>query len=170
MKKIILFAALFTFLSKQSSAQHAISIDAGYIKNFHNNLSGLNLSSVLHLTRKWAVAVEMNRFFPVKKEKDNEEYSLSALDFDLNIHRNFNFTEKLNFYPIIGISHTSEKEIIIKTDEAEIMNFYSFNTGAGFSFELTKKIHPSIEYTYAWGKINQQFLLVNIAYEFSLLK
>ena len=170
MRKILLLAALFTIFSKPSSAQHAISFDAGYIKNLHNDLNGLNISSVLHLTRKWAVAVEMNRFFPVKKEKDNEEYSLSALDFDLNIHRNINFTDKLKFYPILGVSHTSEKEVNSKTNEAETINFYSFNTGAGFSFELTKKIHPSVEYTYAWGKINQQFLLINLAYEFPILK
>lgn len=167
MKKITLFLAItFSLLSTYSKAQHSMSMDAGYIKNFHNDLNGANLSSVFYFNKKWGLAFEINRFFPAKKMVNNEESELSALDFDLNLHRYFPVSEKINFYPIGGISHTSEKELNLVSKDEVLTNFFSVNTGAGFVFELSKKWHPAIEFSYAWGKINQQFLLATIAYEF----
>jgi hypothetical protein len=169
MKKIIQFITLlllFFCLTFTAKSQHAISIDAGYIKNFHNDLNGLDISSVLYFNKKWAMAFEINRFFAAKRIVNNEEEELSALDFDLNLHRYFNLSHKLRCYPIVGISHTSEKEVNQMSKDVHHINFFSANTGGGFVYELSKRWHPAIEFTYAWAKeFNQQFLLVNVAYE-----
>lgn len=168
---IITLLFLLFCLTPTAKSQHAISIDAGYIKNFHNDLNGLDISSVYYFNKKWAIAFEINRFFAAKKIIKNEEGELSALDFDLNLHRYFNISNRLRCYPIIGISHTSEKELTLATKEVHHINFFSANTGGGFLFELNKRWHPAIEFTYAWGQLfNQQFLLVNVAYEIDFKK
>lgn len=117
------------------------------------------------------MAFEINRFFAAKKIINNEEGELSALDFDLNLHRYFDLSHKLRCYPIVGISHTSEKELNLISKEAHYINFFSANTGGGFVYELNKRWHPAVEFTYAWGKLfDQQFLLVNVAYEIDFKK
>ena len=167
---LIILLLLIIISTPDSKAQHAMSIDAGYIKNFHNNLNGLDLSSVLYFNKKWAMAFEINRFFAVEKNIDNEKGELSALDFDLNLHRYFSISKKIQLYPIVGISHTSEKERNLVLKETHTDNFFSVNTGGGFVFKLSKRLHPAVEFTYAWGKFNQQFLLVNVAYEIKFKK
>jgi hypothetical protein len=156
---------IFLNINIVAKSQHAISIDAGYIKNFHNNLNGLDISTVFYFNKKWALAFEVNNFFSSKKMIKSEEVELSALDFDLNIHRYFSIAHHFKFYPILGISHTSEKEKNLSLNETHYIDFFSMNTGAGITFGVKKRWHPAIEFTYAWGRFNQQFLLINVAYE-----
>ena len=136
---LIILLLLIIISTPDSKAQHAMSIDAGYIKNFHNNLNGVDLSSVLYFNKKWAMAFEINNFFAEKKIINNEEGELSALDFDLNLHRYFSISKKIQLYPIVGISHTSEKERNLVSMVTHTDNFFSVNTGGGFVFKLSKR-------------------------------
>ncbi len=151
-------------ITHQLSAQAKTGIDVAAIRNMRNHINGLNLSCFYHFDEKFSVGVEMNRFFPAVRNVDAEEVELSAWDFDLNAHYLFPLSKQIKYYPLLGISHTSEKEKQRVKNEAEYERFWSFNTGAGVLLEY-KRWAPHIEYNFTWGKENQQFLLIGISYE-----
>ncbi len=145
-------------------AQHTASIDLAAIRNTTAQLNGLNVSAFYHFNEHLIGGIEMNRFFASKHIKHEEAVELSAWDFDLNFHYLLPLGKIVRLYPLTGISHTSEKEYIIASDETVYERFWSFNAGAGAVFQLGKWA-PHIEYMFTWGKMNQQFLLVGISYE-----
>lgn len=165
-----LYAVLLLLVSGTSLAQHKIGIDLAAIRNMRQLHSGSNISCFYHFNERLAGGLEMNRFYPLQKIKGEEVIHSSAWDFDLNLHYLVPLNKKIVFYPLTGISHTSEKEHIVITTpvttsaEDTYSRFYSFNTGAGFLWECGKWA-PHIEYSYTWGHINQQFLLAGISYE-----
>lgn len=149
-------------------AQKIISADVGYVHNAHNSLPGINVSTFYHFTEKFSAGIEMNRFFNHHPKASEEGMNFSAWDFDLNFHYNISLAHHLFGYPLIGLSHTSEKETNAK-DETLFTRFYSFNTGAGVFMKI-EKVTVFTEYMYTWGQINQQFFLAGIGYEFELGK
>ena len=168
MKMMIRFQPLLIlfFLCSNATAQHTMSIDAAMIRNMRQQMNGMNLSCFWHFNEKLTGGVEVNRFFPVNKVAGEEMARKSAWDIDLNFHYLVTLRSHLKFYPVVGISHTAEKETVF--DEHDIhnkqLNFWSANAGAGLLFQAGKWA-PHIEYTYTWGHINQQFLLAGITYE-----
>jgi hypothetical protein len=165
----ILFAlikifSLFCLLlsAKTGAAQNKASVDMAAVRNMHSNLSGLNVSCFYHFTEKLSAGVEMNRFFTKTEMKGEEKVQLSAWDFDMNVHYLLPLYKSVKCYPLTGISHTAEKEVA--GNETALINFWSFNTGAGILCECGKLV-PHIEYNFTWGKLNQQFLLAGISYE-----
>ena len=168
MKKIYLlkpFCFIFILLlSKEIAAQQKASIDLAATRNMNNSTYGLNVSGFYHFSERIAGGIEVNRFFPITRKIGEEEVELSAWDFDLNFHYNIPLAKKLIFYPLTGVSHTSDKEFIPALGETVYSRFYSFNTGAGLFLE-GHKIVPYVECNLTWGKINQQFLLAGISYE-----
>jgi hypothetical protein len=148
--------------AKIGAAQNKASVDMAAVRNMHSKLTGLNLSCFYHFTEKLSAGVEMNRFFTKTAMKGEEKVQLSAWDFDLNVHYLLPLYKHLKYYPLTGISHTAEKEVI--NEESVKLNFWSFNTGAGLICECGKLV-PHIEYNFTWGKLNQQFLLAGISYE-----
>ena len=169
LKKLFLFGLFLLSATARSYAQQAISVDAGCTMNLKNSSSGINLSSFYHFTEHLSGGLEMNRFFEHHWLNKNEDITVSAWDFDLNFHYNFNLTGKLCVYPLAGISHTSEKEMEMNWTEPEYKRFFSFNTGAGIFLKL-KRISPFAECMYTWGQLNQRFFLAGIGYEFELKK
>lgn len=145
-------------------AQKKISFDAAAIRNIHREMNGLNISSFFHFSEQLTGGFEMNRFFPANHHVQNEELQLSAWDVDLNFHYILPVYKNLKWYPLTGISHTSEKEVITETKESKYERFWSLNTGAGTLLECRHWL-PHLEYSFTWGKINQQFLLAGISYE-----
>lgn len=158
---MVLFPLLFTI---QLSAQQKVSIDLGVVrqKNYHNG--GMNLSSFYHVNEKLLAGLELNRFFPVHRVINEEEVELSGWDVEMNIHYLMPLYKGLKFYPIAGISHTSEKELVELTHTDLHENFWSGNTGAGLYLELGHFL-PHVEYVFSWGHINQQFFLAGVGYE-----
>jgi hypothetical protein len=148
--------------ASNSIAQNKISADIAAVRNMHIRLNGLNLSCFYHFTEKLSAGIELNRFFKRNEVKGEEVVQLSALDFDMNIHYLLPLYKSLKCYPLTGISHTAEKEVL--HNETQRLNFWSFNTGAGILCECGK-IVPHIEYSFTWGKLNQQFVLAGISYE-----
>jgi hypothetical protein len=162
-----LAVALLLLVSGNSFAQNKISIDLAWIRNMKQEMNGSNLSCFYHFNEKLSAGLEINRFYTVKKTNGEEETTRSAWDFDLNMHYLVPLNKKIIFYPLTGISHTSEKEriVIANTSTTNIYNkFFSLNAGAGLLLECGKWA-PHIEYSYTWGHINQQFLLAGISYE-----
>lgn len=149
------------------SAQNKIGIDIAAVSNRHSNMNGLNISGFYHFSERFAAGIEMNRFFPVNRSTMDEELQVSAWDFDYNFHYIIPISRELKLYPLTGFSHTSEKEMNIKTNEVTIDRFWSYNTGVGLLWE-GKKWSPHIEYSFTWGPINQQFLIAGLSYELSL--
>lgn len=147
-----------------AGAQHTASFDLAAIRNTTAQLNGLNVSAFYHFSERFVGGIEMNRFFGSKHIKQEEEIKLSAWDFDLNFHYLLPLGKTVKLYPLTGISHTSEKEIILSVDETGYNRFWSFNAGAGALFQLGRWA-PHIEYMFTWGKLNQQFLLAGISYE-----
>ena len=145
-------------------AQNKISFDLAAIRNLRTDLNGINVTCFYHFSEHVLGGIEMNRFFPVNRIKEDETVQLSAWDFDLNFHYLLSLNKHWKCYPLIGFSHTSEKEIDPHTDESIYDRFWSLNTGAGMLFELGKW-SPHIEYNYTWGHVKQQFLLAGISYE-----
>lgn len=145
-------------------AQNKLSFDLAAIRNMRQSTNGSNISCFYHFSERITGGVEMNRFYPVKKMVAEEAVKSSAWDFDLNFHYLIPLNKKTTFYPLTGISHTSEKEYIIATGESLYTKFWSYNTGAGLLYECGRWA-PHIEYSYTWGHINQQFLLAGISYE-----
>ena len=88
----------------------------------------------------------------------------SSWDIEINFHYLLPVFKSIKVYPVIGIGHTSEKEINNETNETLLKRFYSANTGAGILARSGKWL-PHLEYTYAWGQFNQQFFLAGISYE-----
>ena len=147
-----------------AGAQHKASIDLAGIRNTTSKLNGLNVSAFYHFNGHLIGGIEMNRFFTRNQIKHEEAAKLSAWDFDLNFHYLLPMSKIIKLYPLTGVSHTSEKEIITDPDETVYERFWSFNAGAGAVFQLAKWA-PHIEYMFTWGKLNQQCLLAGISYE-----
>lgn len=164
----VLVLLALVFAGNEINAQNAISFDVAGIRNTRKDVTGLNVSAFYHFSEKLVGGIEMNRFFPVVKKTEAEEIKLSAWDFDLNFHYILPIKKNWKWYPLTGISHTSEKENIIGSawNEYTIQKFWSFNTGAGMLWELGSFV-PHIEYNFTWGHLNQQFLLAGISWELS---
>ena len=137
-------------------------MDVAGIRNMRTELNGLNVSSFYHFSSRLEGGLEVNRFFNTTKYLKEEKTQLSAWDFDLNIHYRIPLDKKLQAYPLAGFSHTSEKEKV--AGEEVLEKFWSVNAGAGLLYELGKW-SPHLEYSFTWGKMNQQFLLAGISYE-----
>jgi hypothetical protein len=152
------------FCTLGAGAQKTASIDLASIRNIRHQLNGLNVSGFYHFNERIIGGIEMNRFFPVKRVKEDNLRESSAWDFDLNFHYLLPLSRTVKLYPLIGISHTSEKEQNLINNETIYERFWSFNTGAGVLFSLGKW-SPHTEYMFTWGHLNQQFLLVGISYE-----
>jgi hypothetical protein len=158
--------ALMTLLTAGLAAQNKVSFDLGAIRQTRNKINGLNISAFYHFSEKLTGGLEMNRFFPVIRKEEEEEKELSAWDFDLNFHYILPLAGDLKWYPLTGISHTSETEKI----KGEFMEgtikekFWSCNTGLGIIWEKGHWV-PHAEYSYTWGHINQQFFLAGLSYE-----
>jgi hypothetical protein len=158
------FTACLLLAAMLAGAQHKASIDLAAIRNTTAQLNGLNVSAFYHFNERLIGGIEMNRFFTSNHIKHEEAVKLSAWDFDLNLHYLLPLGKTLRLYPLTGISHTSEKEIIISLDETVYERFWSFNAGAGAVFQFGKWA-PHVEYMFTWGKLNQQFLLAGVSYE-----
>jgi hypothetical protein len=161
---------LLLLVGSSAIAQNKMSFDLAGIRNMRQSLNGSNVSCFYHFSERLAGGVELNRFYPATKTEGEEQVKQSAWDFDLNFHYLAHLNKKVVFYPLTGISHTSEKEHIsssssgITTITSLYNRFWSVNAGAGFLWECGKWA-PHIEYSYTWGHINQQFLLAGISYE-----
>ncbi|MFT3845009.1 MAG: hypothetical protein QM725_08155 [Lacibacter sp.] len=171
LKKILLYpgVCLFIFLLplNRLNAQHTISFDAAAIRNLKKEMNGLNLSCFYHFSEHITGGLEVNNFFRTNKTIADEEVQLSALDLDFNFHYVIPLHKDMKCYPICGVSHTSEKEKAVASDENRYEHFWSVNAGAGLLLECGHWL-PHVEYTYTWGKLNQQFLLAGISYELEL--
>jgi hypothetical protein len=168
-----LFAGLMILVfpilcSTSVAAQRKISFDMAAIRQMENELSGLNLSCFYHFTERLNAGIELNRFFPVTHKGTPYDTRLSAWDFDLNVHYLLPLHKSWSLYPVVGISHTKEMEsTLIPLGEAVQKRFWSFNTGAGISWQKGQwGVHT--EYLFTWGKLNQQFLLAGLSYELEL--
>lgn len=168
-----LFTGLALFIltvvsSTPVTAQRKISFDVAAIRQMENEINGLNLSCFYHFTERFNAGIEMNRFFPVVRKGSSYDVRLSAWDFDLNAHYLLPLHKSWSLYPVVGISHTEEIEsTLIPLGEAVYKRFWSFNTGAGLSWQKGNwGLHT--EYLYTWGKMNQQFLLAGLSYELEL--
>lgn len=161
-QSIYILVFLLSF-SLTIQAQNKISIDVAEIRNIHHRLNGMNLSGFYHFNNHLSGGIEMNRFFAADKQIKEESVTISAWDFDCNFHYQLPITKSVDLYPLIGFSHTSEKEVN-SNNEAGYERFWSYNTGAGLSFKTGRWI-PHIEYLFTWGHINQQFLLAGMSYE-----
>jgi Outer membrane protein beta-barrel domain len=162
------FLILFVFSSIIINAQQLLSVDVASNTNLRNSSPGVTLGVFYHLSDRISGGLEINRFFKHHKIMHEEsEMVISAWDFDLNIHYNISASKKLFFYPLVGVSHTSEREMNINEEKVEMKHFYSRNAGAGLFLGL-KNFAPFIEYMHTWGKINQEFFLVGVGYEFHL--
>ncbi len=159
-----LFIALLLLPALGAGAQKTVGIDLASIRNIRHQLNGLNVSAFYHFNERLIGGIEMNRFVPVKREAKEESLEISAWDFDLNVHYLLPLDKTIKFYPLTGISHTSEKERNLTAGEIKYERFWSYNTGAGVLFSLGKW-SPHVEYMFTWGHINQQFLLAGISYE-----
>ncbi len=159
--------SVFIIFTLQLNAQQKLSFDAAAIRNLPKEINGLNLSCFYHFTEHLSGGLEMNRFFAANKTVEGEDVQLSAWDFDLNVHYVLPLYKNWKWYPVCGVSHTSEKEKVAGTDESSYERFFSVNAGAGTLLECGHWV-PHIEYTYTWGKINQQFLLAGISYELEM--
>lgn len=147
------------------SGQKKISFDVAMTRQMNHHMEGLNLSSFYFLNENLAGGFEVNRFFPVNKTLDEGgKINLSSWDLEVNFHYFFRLKKGLNIYPIVGISHTSEKEISEEIHETNYKKLFSTNTGAGIGIILGKWA-PHIEYMFTWGEIKQQIFLAGISYE-----
>lgn len=151
-------------LSNCLYGQNKISFDVASVSNRHNSLTGLNLSCFYHFTERFAAGIEKNRFFPSHKMVADEAVQLSAWDFDLSFHYLLPLNKHWKLYPLTGISHKSEKEQNTVKGETVLEKFWSYNTGAGIICDWSKW-SPHIEYSFIWGKVNQQFLMAGLSYE-----
>ena len=164
MKKLSIAIIWMLILAVPGQAQHTLSLDLGTIHNIHKPINGLNLSGFYYFNPQLSAGMEVNRFFPVNRHSAEEGLEISAWDIELNVHYLFSVYKKLNLYPITGISHTVDRELISAKGLSHYESFWSLNTGAGISWEF-KNWSPHIEYSFAWGQQNQQFLLAGVSYE-----
>jgi len=150
-------------------AQSVFSIDLGAIRHVENQSTGINISGFYHLTEKLKVGMEVNRFFPVTRQKEESDLRLSAWDIDFNLQYllPLNKSKSWRFYPIAGVSHSSEKETLLDKSEIRVERFWSVNTGTGLLWQRGK-FGTHFEYLLTWGHINQQFLLAGINVELEL--
>lgn len=162
MKWNILFLLLFTSFS--GNTQQAISMELAAVQNTSYHLSGVSVSCFYHFSKRINGGLELNRFFPKGTVKSNEDVQLSAWDLNLNFHYIINPEQKWRFYPIAGITHTSDKEELMKNGECNYEHFWSLNTGAGLLYSKGKWA-PHIEYHMSWGRHNQQIILAGFSYE-----
>lgn len=153
------------FFSCFLNAQHSISIDIGGIRQKNNHQKGINISSFYHVNQQLLAGLEANHFFPVHRStNEGEDIRVSGWDIEMNLHYLLSLRRGLRFYPITGISHTSEREINISTQYRQGEQFWSVNTGVGINTSLGHWL-PHIEYIFSWGRIRQQFILAGVGYE-----
>ncbi len=170
----LIFITCFLFISHSPFAQHHISLDCSEVTNTKIALNGINVSIFYHFNESLSGGVEINRFFNknfIERENNSEhtvnEIDLSVWEFSYNFHYNISISKHWKFYPIMGFSHTSDKEKFIRLGKVHTDHFWSFNTGLGIKYAIGK-ISPHVEYLFTWGKINQEFLLVGFSYELKL--
>lgn len=144
-------------------SQHQLSLDLGYIREENHHAQGLNVSCFYYFNKHLKGGFELNRFFPVVQNTE-EELLVSSWDAEINFHYLVPVSNHLCIYPITGISHTSEKEENESTHHSYFERFWSVNTGAGILWKAGRWL-PHLEYTFTWGQLNQQFFLVGISYE-----
>ncbi len=166
MIKTICTVCLLGWMALQPAfAQQGVSIDLAAIRNTHTGLNGINFSCFNHFAEKFAAGIEINRFPRVHRMEGIELSELSALDIDLNLHYLIPMYGKWSSYPIVGISHTHEKEVIPEHEKMVLeQDFWSFNTGWGVQYNMGRWI-PHAEYLFTWGREHQQFLLAGIGFE-----
>lgn len=133
MKWTVFFLLLFP--SFTGNTQHAVSIDVAGLHNTSYKLSGLNVSCFYHFSKRVAGGIELNRFFPKQQLKSNEEVQLSAWDTDINFHYFFFPEHNWKVYAAAGITHTSDKEELVKDGQCTYEHFWSLNTGAGILYK-----------------------------------
>ena len=160
----ILLTGFLAGLAITAGAQKTASIDLASVRNIRQQLNGLNVSAFYHFNERITAGIELNRFFPVKRENEETSVELSAWDFDLNFHCLLPLSRSLKVYPLSGISHTSERELDLIDGERKYERFWSVNAGAGILFTVGRW-SPHVEYMFTWGHVNQQFLLAGISYE-----
>ncbi len=171
-----IFPFCLLFISLHLTAQSKISFDFSNVKNTKLVLSGINFSSFYHFNEHLSGGIEVNRFFgkqiikkDIAEENHPQEIEISAWDFDLNFHYNIHLLNHCATYPIMGLSQTTDKEKLVALGKEHIEHFWSFNTGFGVNYDLGR-ISPHVEYLFTWGKINQEFLLIGLSYEFGFKK
>jgi hypothetical protein len=167
MKKLSIPIIWLLILAVPGQAQHILSLDLGTIRNTQKPINGLNVSGFYYFNPHLTAGMEVNRFFPVNRQSAEEGLQISAWDIELNVHYLFSVYKKMNLYPITGISHTVDRELISAKGLSHYESFWSLNTGAGILWEFGNW-SPHIEYSFAWGQQNQQFLLAGISYEIEL--
>jgi hypothetical protein len=154
-----------SFFSLQTKAQR-ISIDAAGIRNHSRQLHGTNISVFYHFTEMLSAGVEVNRFFTRHSMKESEPVTLSAWDYDFNLHYYIPLQQKLYIYPVAGISYSVEKEQAKEIKREK--NFY-VNSGAGLLLNF-QTVKPHIEYIYAFGAKNESFFISGVTIELNLKK
>lgn len=162
--RFVLVLLLFVAGPAVMLAQHKGSFDVAAARKLHTRLNGLNLSYFHFFTEKVALGLECNRFFETRKFWHEKEVDLSAWDLGVNIHYLFPLTAHMKGYPIVGVSHISERETEPESKECKYERLWTTNTGAGVSWEFGHWT-PHLEFTYSWGKVNQQLILVGLSYE-----
>ena len=168
MKKSTVLFAICLGMACNAFSQKEISVDIAAIRSLHHQLNGLNVSGFYHFNKRITGGVEINRFFPAIRPNHEEQSEFSSWDVDLNFHYQIPVSHHWIFYPVTGISHTSEKEMSTKImGEGTVERFWSYNTGAGLLWHKGKWA-PHAEYLFTWGKLNQQFFLAGFSYEIEL--
>jgi hypothetical protein len=145
-------------------SQHKLSIDLAGIRQLEHESNGMNFAAFYHFNEHLSGGIEINRFFPLRHIVNEEENKLSAWDLELNFHYYIGLKNNIEFYPIGGLGHTSEKESLTVSTGNHFEQFWSLNTGAGLLWQWKKWV-PHVEYYRAWGKVDQQFVLAGVSYK-----
>jgi len=167
--KHLLLLSLFIISGLSIMAQRKISIDVAAIRNHTTKQNGINLSAFYFLNHKLSTGLEINRFFPVLRLKQNGNYRISSWDYDWNIHYNNSIGKYWTIYPLTGIGYMLDKEQNQLNAELITNGRFYFNVGAGILVN-TKRVRPHMEYVLATNRKTEHYLLVGISYEFEWRK
>ncbi len=153
MKKILLALtiALVGLTASAQQGQPALGINLGY--GTETESLGIGIKAQYFLTKALRAEASANYFF----EKDN----LSMWDLNLNAHYLFNVANKLNVYPIVGMTLTNFDS------HGNTKSRIGVNLGGGIEHNLTRNISINAEAKYQLvNDFDQGVFSVGAAYRF----
>lgn len=180
MKKLLMivsFIALGIVTAFAQKGEKAIGINLGY----GSEVSNVGLGAKFRYGITDAIRTEASFDYFFKKD------GLSMWDINLNAHYLFHLSDKLNVYPLAGLTYTNWKMagydidlgnfegfgndwgdyVEDSTDESSKSGKFGVNLGAGIEYGLTSNLSIGFEVKYQLiADFNQAVLGIGVAYKF----
>ncbi|GAB4232306.1 MAG: hypothetical protein Tsb0034_05020 [Ekhidna sp.] len=165
MKKALIL--IFSFIVASPVLSQNFLLGGGPIYGDDIKEVGINIRTYYnHPNGKICFGPEFS-IFKTNKEVVNADdmFEKDLYEINFNGHYFFPISEKLIYYPVVGLNYSSEKETLIMNDQVEEMKkvrVFGLNIGSGLHFEISEKLMSYIEYDHLFSTLHQNSITFGI--------